>query len=87
MEYAMDMAHTIAANAPISVRLVKQMMQKTYDLDLEAVMQLEVDGMMQCFRSEDIVEGFNAFLEKRLLSIRESNGYNLIFNKTMEENR
>ena len=65
MEYAIDMAHTIAANAPLSVRLVKQTMQKTYDLDLEAVMQLEVDGMMQCFRSEDLVEGFNAFLEKR----------------------
>src|SRR5438876_6268405 len=65
MEYAMDMAHTIATNAPISVRLVKQTMQRTYELDLEAMMQLEVDGMMQCFRSEDLVEGFNAFLEKR----------------------
>jgi len=40
-------------------------MQQTYDLDLEAVLQLEVDGMMQCLRSEDLVEGFNAFLEKR----------------------
>jgi 2-(1,2-epoxy-1,2-dihydrophenyl)acetyl-CoA isomerase len=65
VEYAMDMARTIAVNAPISVRLVKQTMQRTYDLDLEAVMQLEIDGMMQCFRSEDLVEGFNAFLEKR----------------------
>ncbi len=65
MEYAMDMARTIATNAPISVRLVKQTMQRTYELDLEAMMQLEVDGMMQCFRSEDLVEGFNAFLEKR----------------------
>jgi enoyl-CoA hydratase/carnithine racemase len=65
MDSAMDMAQTIATNAPISVRLVKQTMQRTYDLDLEAVMQLEVDGMLQCFRSEDLVEGFNAFLEKR----------------------
>jgi enoyl-CoA hydratase/carnithine racemase len=65
MEYAIDMAQTIAANAPLSVRLVKQTMQKTYDLDLEAMMQLEVDGMMQCNRSEDLVEGLNAFLEKR----------------------
>ena len=65
MEYAIDMAHTIASNAPLSVRLVKQTMQKTYNLDLEAVMQLEVDGMMQCYRSEDLVEGLNAFLEKR----------------------
>lgn len=65
LEYAITMAHTIASNAPLSVRLVKQAMQKTYDLELEAVMQLEVDGMMQCYRSEDLVEGFNAFLEKR----------------------
>ncbi len=65
IEKAMDMARTIATNAPISVRLVKQTMQRTYDLDLEAVMQLEIDGMMQCFRSEDLVEGFNAFLDKR----------------------
>jgi enoyl-CoA hydratase/carnithine racemase len=65
MEYAINMAHTIASNAPLSVRLVKQTMQKTYDLDLQAVLQLEVDGMMQCLRSEDLVEGFNAFLEKR----------------------
>ena len=65
LDAAMDMAHTIAANAPISVRLIKQTMQRTYDLDLEAMMQLEVDGMLQCFRSEDLVEGFTAFLEKR----------------------
>jgi enoyl-CoA hydratase/carnithine racemase len=65
MEYAMNMARTIAANAPLSVRLVKQTMQKTYDLDLEAVMQMEVDGMMQCYRSKDLVEGLNAFIEKR----------------------
>ena len=65
MDSAMDIARTIATNASISVRLVKQTMRRTYDLDLEAVMQLEVDGMLQCFRSEDLVEGFNAFLEKR----------------------
>jgi len=65
MDSAMDIARTIATNAPISVRVVKQTMRRTYDLDLEAVMQLEVDGMLQCFRSEDLVEGFNAFLQKR----------------------
>lgn len=65
MDAALKLARTIAVNAPISVRLVKQVMQRTYDLDLEAVMQLEVDGMMQCLLSEDLVEGINAFLEKR----------------------
>ena len=65
LEYAIAMVHTIASNAPLSVRLVKQTMHKTYELDLEAVMQLEVEGMMQCYRSVDLVEGINAFLEKR----------------------
>ncbi len=65
MTYAIDMAQGIASNAPLSVRLVKETMQKSYDLDLEGVMQLEVDGMMQCYRSDDLIEGFNAFLEKR----------------------
>jgi 2-(1,2-epoxy-1,2-dihydrophenyl)acetyl-CoA isomerase len=62
---ALEMAHTLATNAPLSVRLVKQVMQRTYDLDLEAVMQLEVDGMMQCYGSDDLAEGIKAFLEKR----------------------
>jgi enoyl-CoA hydratase/carnithine racemase len=62
---ALDIARTIAANAPLSVRLVKQVMRRTYDLDLEAVMQLEVDGMLQCYGSEDLLEGIASFVEKR----------------------
>lgn len=62
---AWETAGIIAANAPLSVRLVKQVLQRTYDLDLEAMMQLEVDGMMQCYGSEDLVEGVISFLEKR----------------------
>ena len=37
---AMKLAHTLAANAPISIRLVKQVLNKSYDLDLESVMKL-----------------------------------------------
>ena len=62
---AMGMARTIASNAPISVRLVKQVIQRSLDLDLEAVMQLEVDGMMECLTSQDLQEGVQAFIEKR----------------------
>lgn len=65
LEAALAMAETIAANAPISVRLVKQVMQRSYDLDLEGVLQLEVDGMLQCYNSDDMDEGIQAFLEKR----------------------
>ena len=65
LDFAVNLARTIASNAPISVRLVKQVMRRAYDLDLEAVMQLEVDGMLECFGSEDMREGTLAFIEKR----------------------
>ena len=65
LQEGMNIAHTLAANAPISVRLVKEVLQKSYDLDLEAVMQLETEGTLECFASEDMREGVKAFLEKR----------------------
>ena len=65
LEFTLGLSRKIAANAPISVRLVKQVMRRSYDLDLEAVMQLEVDGVMECLSSEDFVEGARAFVEKR----------------------
>ncbi len=65
LQEGMDIARTLAANAPISVRLVKEVLQKSYDLDLEAVMQLETEGTLECFASEDMREGVKAFVEKR----------------------
>ncbi|MFH2040224.1 MAG: enoyl-CoA hydratase/isomerase family protein [Chloroflexota bacterium] len=62
---AMDMAHTLAANSPISTRLIKEILQHSYDLDLEAVMQLETKGTLECLTSEDLQEGVQAFMEKR----------------------
>ena len=61
----MEIAHTLASNAPISVRLIKEVLQQSYDLDLEAVMQLETEGTLECFASEDMREGVKAFVEKR----------------------
>lgn len=62
---AMKLAHTLAANAPISIRLVKQVLNKSYDLDLESVMKLETEGTLDCLASDDLREGVQAFLEKR----------------------
>jgi len=62
---AFEMAQRIADNAPISVRLIKQVLQRTYDSSLEAVMLLEEDGMMECLASDDLREGVRAFNEKR----------------------
>jgi enoyl-CoA hydratase/carnithine racemase len=65
LDFTLGLAQKIASNAPIAVRLVKQTTRRTFDLDLEAVMQLEVDGMMECLGSEDLMEGILAFMQKR----------------------
>lgn len=65
LEQAMTLARRIAANAPISTRLVKQVARRAYDLDLEAILHMEVDGMLECLGSSDLKEGTRAFVEKR----------------------
>jgi len=65
LETALGLARTLAANAPISMRLVKQVLHQAYDLDLEAVMRLETEATLECLASEDLREGVQAFIEKR----------------------
>jgi len=62
---AHELASTIVGNAPISLRLIKQLLRRTWEVDLEAMLQYEVDGMMACMASEDIEEGVQAFVERR----------------------
>ncbi len=62
---ALLLAERMAAYAPIALRLVKQVGNQAFDLPLETVMQFEVDGMVECFMSEDYREGVQSFLEKR----------------------
>jgi enoyl-CoA hydratase/carnithine racemase len=61
----LELARALAANAPISMRLVKQVLNQSYDLDLESVMQLETEATLECLASEDLREGVQSFLEKR----------------------
>ena len=62
---ALELARTIAGNAPVSVRQLKRLLRRTWDVDLETMMQYEVDGMLACLASEDIEEGLRAFAERR----------------------
>jgi len=65
LDRAHELARTVAANAPVSVRLVKRLLRRTWEIDLEAMLQYEIDGMLTCMASEDIEEGLRAFAEKR----------------------
>ncbi len=60
-----ELAERIRDNAPISVRLVKRVLGVTWEERLDQVMAREVDGMLDCIRSEDLAEGTRAFLEGR----------------------
>jgi enoyl-CoA hydratase/carnithine racemase len=62
---ARELAGTIAANAPITVRRIREIMARSWDLDLEAVMQLEVDGNLEVMASDDLREGVASFVEGR----------------------
>ena len=65
LQESMDIARTIASNAPISIRLIKEVLHQSYDLDLESIMRLETDGTLKCYASEDMLEGVHALFEKR----------------------
>ncbi|MGE0442134.1 MAG: enoyl-CoA hydratase/isomerase family protein [Gemmatimonadales bacterium] len=65
LERARELALTVAGNAPISVRLIKRLLRRTWEVDLEAMLQYEIDGMLACMSSDDIEEGLRAFFEKR----------------------
>jgi enoyl-CoA hydratase len=62
-QHALELATRIAANAPITVRRIKETMVKSSGLPLSAAMRLN-EGVSP-YLSEDRAEGFRAFLEKR----------------------
>ena len=60
-----DYAHTVAANAPLTVTAMKQIIGEILKDPGERGMEMcqrLVDG---CFASEDYIEGQRAFMEKR----------------------
>jgi hypothetical protein len=43
----------------------KRHLATIHDVDSEAGLRLEVDGLLECIASEDVVEGLRAFAERR----------------------
>ena len=59
------LAETIAAKSPLALRLAKEAMLKSYELGLEAGLNLERKSFSLLAASEDRREGIAAFKEKR----------------------
>ena len=62
---ALEIAATIAANAPLSVLATKRCVQETAQRSLEDGLRFEREALYRVFNSEDRVEGMQAFSEKR----------------------
>jgi 2-(1,2-epoxy-1,2-dihydrophenyl)acetyl-CoA isomerase len=65
MRTALDLAATMAKSAPQALRLAKESIYQSLSADLEAALARETEAQIQCFHSEDFLEGLNAFKEKR----------------------
>ena len=65
METAMDMAHKIAANAPLAVRATKRMLRMASEEDFDAHVQRVYLQLLPLFGTKDFIEGVSSFLERR----------------------
>jgi len=62
---AMTMAETIAERGPLAVREAKQALDLAGDMPLDEGMARELDASERIFASRDMLEGAQAFFEKR----------------------
>ena len=65
MTEALETAATIAANAPISTRQIKQSVNYGLNMDLASGMMFEIEAYNRMVPTEDRREGIRAFNEKR----------------------
>ena len=62
---ALETAATIAGNAPISTRQIKQSVNYGLNMDLPTGMMFEIEAYNRMVPTEDRREGIRAFNEKR----------------------
>src|ERR1041384_2250703 len=62
---ALALAHEIASNPPVGVRLAKEAVLKSFDTTIEGGLEFERKNFYLLFASEDQKEGMKAFVEKR----------------------
>jgi enoyl-CoA hydratase len=65
LETAMAMAETIASRGPLAVREAKRALDLAGDLPLDAGLAAELDASERIFATQDMLEGAQAFFEKR----------------------
>ncbi|MFQ6128638.1 MAG: enoyl-CoA hydratase/isomerase family protein [Thermoplasmata archaeon] len=62
---AKDMAMQIMSKAPIAVRMAKKAINQGLDVDYEKAFEVEAECFREIGKTEDLMEGIRAFIEKR----------------------
>ena len=62
---AVSLAQRLARQAPISMAMAKDLLQKSADRDLDTALLLEAEAILACMNTEDWQEGILSFSEKR----------------------
>ncbi len=65
MDEALELARAVAANAPLSLRAIKQAVRQGAVQPLEAALQTELSHYRTLIGTNDRDEGIRAFNEKR----------------------
>lgn len=65
MRQALETAHTIAGNAPLSIRQVKKSVHNGLQTDLNSGYRFEIEAYNRLVPTQDRLEGVRAFNEKR----------------------
>lgn len=60
-----ELAGKLMEKSPLALRLAKQILNKTMDMNFNSAMEYEFEVVLDLFGSEDFREGVRAFFEKR----------------------
>ncbi len=67
---ALKLAKTVAAQAPVAVRLAKDAVNAAFETTLEQGLEIERKNFFLLFATEDMREGMQAFIDKRKAEFR-----------------
>jgi enoyl-CoA hydratase/carnithine racemase len=64
-EVTMEVAKKLANKSPVMLKLAKRAVNKGLESSLKDGLKIENDAFVECFSTEDVREGMQAFFEKR----------------------
>lgn len=65
VERTWELARSLADGPPIAMARIKQLAYASLEGDLDAALERELEGQLECLGSRDFMEGVMAFLQKR----------------------